>query len=89
MSNNTAVTADGGEIVYSIAMQATAKPKGQCRSQIVVEWQVWRTLDARDYWQRKNDLWAFSDAQCHPQALRNQRQRRSAVRTSRTWAPMY
>jgi adenosylcobyric acid synthase len=71
MSNNAAVTADGGEIARSIAVQAAAagiepdvrmspillKPEGQRRSQIVVEGRPWQTLDARDYWQRKNALW--------------------------------
>ncbi len=71
MSNNAAVTADGGEIARSIAVQAAAagiepdvrmnpillKPEGQRRSQIVVEGRPWQTLDARDYWQRKNTLW--------------------------------
>ena len=71
MSNNAAVTADGGEIARSIAVQAAAsgiepdvrmnpillKPEGQRRSQIVVEGRAWQTLDARDYWQRKSTLW--------------------------------
>ncbi len=71
MSNNAAVTADGREIARSIAVQAAAagidpdvrmnpillKPEGQRRSQIVVEGRPWQTLDARDYWQRKNTLW--------------------------------
>ncbi len=71
MSNNAAVTADGGEIARSTAVQAAAagvaptvqmnpvliKPEGQRRSQVVVEGQVWRTLDAADYWRRKLVLW--------------------------------
>jgi adenosylcobyric acid synthase len=71
MSNNAAVTADGGEIARSIAVQAAAagiepdvrmnpillKPEGQRRSQIVVEGRLWQTLDARDYWRHKNALW--------------------------------
>ncbi len=71
MSNNAAVTADGGEIARSIAVQAAAarleptvqmnplliKPEGQRRSQIVVERRFWRTLDAQDYWRRKETLW--------------------------------
>jgi adenosylcobyric acid synthase len=71
MSNNAAVTADGGEIARSIAVQAAAagiepdvrmnpillKPEGQHRSQIVVEGRAWQTLDARDYWQGKSNLW--------------------------------
>ncbi len=71
MSNNAAVTADGGEIGRSTAVQAAAariaptvamnpillKPEGQRRSQIIVEGKPWRTLDALDYWQRKDLLW--------------------------------
>lgn len=71
MSNNAAVTADGGEIGRSTAVQAEAagiaatvqmnpiliKPEGSRRSQIIVEGQPWRTLDAQDYWQRKQSLW--------------------------------
>lgn len=71
MSNNAAVTADGGEIARSIAVQAAAagieadvrmnpillKPEGQRRSQIIVEGKPWRTLDALDYWRRKQALW--------------------------------
>jgi len=70
MSNNAAVTHDGGEIARSIAVQAAAagvepttamnpvliKPEGQRRSQIVVEGRPWQTLDAQDYWQRKELL---------------------------------
>jgi adenosylcobyric acid synthase len=72
MSNNAAVTADGGEIGRSTAVQAAAagilptvqmnpillKPEGERRSQIIIEGQCWRTLDAHDYWQRKALLWA-------------------------------
>ncbi|MFV9503425.1 MAG: cobyric acid synthase [Oscillochloridaceae bacterium umkhey_bin13] len=71
MSNNAAVTVDGGEIGRSTAVQAAAariaptvqmnpillKPEGERRSQIIVEGWPWRTLDALDYWQRKNLLW--------------------------------
>jgi len=71
MSNNAAVTAEGGEIARSIAVQAEAagvaptvrmnpvliKPEGQRRSQIVVEGRPWRTLDAQDYWRQKGSLW--------------------------------
>lgn len=71
MSNNAAVTADGGEIARSIAVQAAAaqteptvhmnpiliKPEGDRRSQIIVEGKVWQTLEAIDYWQRKQLLW--------------------------------
>lgn len=71
MSNNAAVTADGGEIARSTAVQAAAagiepsvqmnpiliKPEGQSRSQIVVEGKPWRTLEAVEYWRRKQMLW--------------------------------
>src|SRR5262245_48517366 len=71
MSNNAAVTADGGEIARSVAVQAAAarieptvqmnpvliKPEGQRRSQVVVEGRPWQTLDAQDYWRRKTTLW--------------------------------
>lgn len=72
MSNNAAVTADGGEIARSTAVQAAAagiaptvamnpiliKPEGQRRSQIVVEGKPWQTLAAADFWQRKALLWS-------------------------------
>jgi len=72
MSNNAAVTADGGEIARSTAMQAAAagiaptvamnpiliKPEGSRRSQIIVEGKPWHTLDAADFWQRKAALWS-------------------------------
>jgi adenosylcobyric acid synthase len=71
MSNNAAVTADGGEIARSIAVQAAAariepttqmnpvliKPEGDRRSQIVVEGRPWQTLAAQDYWRSKTTLW--------------------------------
>lgn len=71
MSNNAAVTLGGGEIGRSTAVQAAAagidptvqmnpillKPEGERRSQIIVEGRPWRTLDALDYWQRKDLLW--------------------------------
>jgi adenosylcobyric acid synthase len=71
MSNNAAVTADGGEIGRSTAVQAAAaeiaptvqmnpillKPEGAHRSQIIVEGRPWRSFDALDYWRRKDLLW--------------------------------
>ena len=71
MSNNAAVTADGGEIARSVAVQAAAarieptvqmnpvllKPEGQQHSQIVVEGRVRHTADAQEYWQRTSTLW--------------------------------
>lgn len=72
MSNNAAVTADGGEIARSTAVQAAAahvqptvemnpiliKPEGQRRSQIIVEGRPWRTLDAGEYWRQREELWS-------------------------------
>jgi adenosylcobyric acid synthase len=72
MSNNAAVTADGGEIGRSTAVQAAAagilptvqmnpiliKPEGAMRSQIIVEGRPWQNLAAIDYWQRKDLLWS-------------------------------
>ncbi len=71
MSNNAAVTADGGEIGRSTAVQAAAagiapttemnpiliKPEGAQRSQIIVEGRPWQSLEARDYFRRKLLLW--------------------------------
>lgn len=71
MSLNAAVTADGGEIARSIAVQAAAagieptvnmnpillKPEADARSQVIVRGKVWETLPARDYFQRRRDLW--------------------------------
>lgn len=72
MSNNAAVTADGGEIGRSTAVQAAAagvsptvqmnpiliKPEGAMRSQIIVEGRPWQNLAVIDYWQRKDLLWS-------------------------------
>ncbi len=71
MSLNAAVTVDGGEIARSIAVQAAAagieptvemnpillKPVADARSQVIVWGKVWDTLAARDYFQRRRDLW--------------------------------
>ncbi len=71
MSNNAAVTADGGEIGRSTAVQAAAagveptvemnpvllKPEANARSQVVVLGRVWATLGARDYVRHTPDLW--------------------------------
>lgn len=70
MSNNAAVTADGGEIGRAQALQAQAarrepltamnpvllKPEAESRSQLVVRGQRVESLSARDYWQRRGSL---------------------------------
>lgn len=73
MSNNAAVTADGGEIGRAQALQARAagvapsvhmnpvllKPQGDRTSQIVVQGRVHGSTDARGYLARKAELWPF------------------------------
>lgn len=70
MSNNAAVTADGGEIGRAQALQARAccvrptvdmnpvllKPQGETGAQLVVRGQVRHSLGARDYQKRKDTL---------------------------------
>lgn len=70
MSNNAAVTADGGEIGRAQALQARAcgvrptvdmnpvllKPQGETGAQLVVRGQVRHSLGARDYQNRKDTL---------------------------------
>jgi adenosylcobyric acid synthase len=72
MSNNAAVTADGGEIGRAQALQALAagvepttdmnpillKPEADHRSQVVVHGRPWRTLSAGQYYERKRALWS-------------------------------
>jgi len=71
MSNNAAVCPDGGEIGRAQAVQAAAaglepsvdmnpiliKPEADSRAQVVVNGRPWRTLDARDYYPKKDYLW--------------------------------
>jgi adenosylcobyric acid synthase len=71
MSNNAAVCPDGGEIGRAQAVQALAaglqphvdmnpvliKPEADSRSQVVVMGRPWKTLDARDYYPKKDVLW--------------------------------
>ena len=73
MSNNAAVTADGGEIGRAQALQARAagvassvhmnpvllKPQGDRTSQIVVQGKIWAQSDARSYLAKKAELWPF------------------------------
>lgn len=71
MSNNAAVCADGGEIGRAQALQALAagiaptvdmnpillKPEGNGRSQVIVRGRIWNRFSAREYYQRKEELW--------------------------------
>jgi adenosylcobyric acid synthase len=71
MSNNAAVCPDGSEIGRAQATQAYAsglephvdmnpvliKPEADSRSQVVVMGRPWQTLDARDYYPKKDILW--------------------------------
>lgn len=73
MSNNAAVTADGGEIGRAQALQARAagvapsvhmnpvllKPQGDRTSQIIVQGRVQGQSDARGYLQKKAALWPY------------------------------
>ena len=73
MSNNAAVTADGGEIGRAQALQARAarvapsvdmnpvllKPQSEVGSQIVVQGKVFGTAQAREYQTRKPELMAY------------------------------
>jgi adenosylcobyric acid synthase len=70
MSNNAAVTADGGEIGRAQALQARAarrepitamnpvllKPEGETGSQVVVRGQRVASMSAREYWSRRGEL---------------------------------
>lgn len=71
MSNNAAVCGDGAEIGRSQALQAMAagtlphsdmnpillKPEGQTRSQVIVNGRPLQTLEAVDYFKRRQQLW--------------------------------
>ena len=71
MSNNAAVCPDGSEIGRAQATQAYAtglepnvdmnpvliKPEADSRSQVVVMGRPWQTLDAREYYPKKDFLW--------------------------------
>lgn len=72
MSNNAAVTSDGGEIGRAQALQAQAakvapsvhmnpvllKPQSDVGSQIVVQGKVWGTMKAAEFGKRKSELMA-------------------------------
>ena len=71
MSNNAAVCPDGSEIGRAQATQAIAsglephvdmnpvliKPEADSRSQVVVMGRPWKTLDASEYYPKKDFLW--------------------------------
>ena len=71
MSNNAAVFPDGSEIGRAQYTQALAcglephvdmnpvliKPEADSRSQVVVMGRPWQTLDAREYYPKKDYLW--------------------------------
>lgn len=71
MSNNASVCEDGGEIGRSQALQALAagvkphtdmnpillKPEGDSRSQVIVNGRPWQSLGAKEYFDRKRELW--------------------------------
>jgi adenosylcobyric acid synthase len=71
MSNNAAVCPDGSEIGRAQATQALAsglephvdmnpvliKPEADSRSQVVVMGRPWKTLDAREYYPKRDILW--------------------------------
>jgi adenosylcobyric acid synthase len=73
MSNNAAVTEDGGEIGRAQALQARAaraapsvdmnpvllKPQSEVGSQIVVQGKVWGTAKAREYQAKKPELMPY------------------------------
>jgi adenosylcobyric acid synthase len=76
MSNNAAVCSDGAEIGRAQAVQADAagveptadmnpvllKPEDDARSQVIVLGRPWRTLPARRYYRRKEELWPIVTA---------------------------
>lgn len=71
MSNNAGVCADGAEIGRAQITQAMAagieptaamnpvllKPEANVRSQVIVMGKAWKTLSARNYFERKQHLW--------------------------------
>ena len=73
MSNNAAVCPDGGEIGRAQAVQAKAaglqptvdmnpvliKPEADSRAQVIVRGKPWKSLQARDYYPVKEELWAI------------------------------
>ena len=72
MSNNAAVCEDGSEIGRAQALQAAAarieptvdmnpvliKPEADSRSQVILMGRPWKTLEAKNYYEKKNILWS-------------------------------
>jgi len=73
MSNNAAVCTDGSEIGRAQALQAVAsgieptadmnpvllKPEADSRSQVIVMGHPWQTLEAKNYYEKKQILWGY------------------------------
>jgi adenosylcobyric acid synthase len=71
MSNNAAVCSDGSEIGRAQALQAAAaglapivdmnpvliKPEADSRSQVILMGHLWKTLEAKNYYEKKAVLW--------------------------------
>ncbi|MCJ7433567.1 MAG: cobyric acid synthase, partial [Anaerolineales bacterium] len=71
MSNNAAVCSDGSEIGRAQALQAAAaglaptvdmnpvliKPEADSRSQVILMGRPWKTLEAKNYYEKKAVLW--------------------------------
>ena len=76
MSLNSFVTAEGGEMGRAQVLQAKAcglaphvdmnpillKPEADAKSQVIVQGKVWRSQEARDYFDRKSQLFEFVKA---------------------------
>ena len=76
MSNNAAICPDGAEIGRAQANQAHAagldphvdmnpvliKPEADSRAQVVVMGKAWHTLDAREYYPKRDELWPLVTA---------------------------
>lgn len=73
MSLNSFITPEGGEMGRAQVLQAQAcgliphvdmnpvllKPEADAKSQVIVHGKVWRSQEAREYFERKSDLFAF------------------------------
>src|SRR6185369_11818396 len=71
---NAAVCADGSEIGRAQALQAAAsgiepsadmnpvliKPEADSRSQVIVMGRPWQTLEAKNYYEKKQILWGYA-----------------------------